>query len=90
MWEIIDGPMNTFGSETPGLGVIVAAPGVGMCFVPGARLSMLKEPINGATHMVIRDERTSPPLVNGRKASDIKVRPDPGAQQFYTMDDPEY
>lgn len=81
MWTVIDESTDTRAAEVPGIGVIVGVPGMGLTLVPGARI--LK-------NQVVRDLRTDPPLVNGVKASDIVVRPDPGAQVYYTQDDPDY
>lgn len=77
MWALLDD--GTRAMEVPGLGVILAVRECGVAFVPGARL------LGGR---VVRDDRTSPPLVNGVSAEDIRARaiPDPGARQFYVED----
>lgn len=96
IWSVLEtGDNTTLASEVPGVGCIVAVPGVGVCFVPGTRLRMLREPIDGATHQVIRDDRTSAPLVTGKSAAEIRAAqplvPDPASLSYLVQtDDSEY
>lgn len=94
MWELLDAGTDTRATEIPGLGVLVGVPGMGLTMVHGARLRMLKDPIDGATHQITRDERTNPPLVSGKSAKEIRDGqpqvPDPGAMVYYTQDEPEF
>lgn len=71
MWELIDGTTDTRASETPGAGCIVATPGIGMVFVPNTRLVLLREQLAcGATHVMVREDRTAPPLTKPVPISD--------------------
>lgn len=96
MWELLDGATETRATEVPGVGVIIGVPGLGLTFVPRARLIMLKQPLPcGATHMIQRDERNAPPVKAGATAEEIRARQgagpvDPGAGQYYTQDEPDY
>lgn len=98
MWKTLEtGESATLGAEVPGVGVLVAAPGVGMCFVPRARLRALRTPCGGATHQIVREDRNAPPLSsNGLTASQIRAKqplaPDPGALSYLVFDesDSEY
>lgn len=94
MWELLDAATDTRATEIPGVGVIVGVPGMGLTFVPRSRLVMLREPQNGATHVIQRDERAAPPLTQGKSAEEIRASQplvaDPGAQAYYTQDDPDY
>lgn len=98
MWETLEtGENTTLATEIPGVGCMVAVPGVGVCFVPRTRLVMLREPNDGATHVIQRDDRTAPPLrTTGLTAAEIRARqplvPDPGALNYLVLDesDPEY
>lgn len=92
MWETLEGGENTtFGTEVPGVGCIIAVPGVGMCFVPGTRLRSLSEPIGDTTHVITRDDRNAPPLVKGKTAAEIlRTQPDvadPGALNYIVLDE---
>lgn len=91
MWTILDEATDTRATEIPGLGCIVGVPGLGLTFVPGARL----RPVGGdnrVTHVISRDDRSKPPIANGPNARDIgeRAKPDPGAQHYFTTEDPEY
>lgn len=98
IWETLEtGENTTMGTEVPGVGVLVAVPGVGMCFVPRTRLRMLQTPRDGATHQIVRDDRNAPPLSsNGLTADQIRAKqplvPDPGALNYLVLDegDSEY
>lgn len=97
MWETLEtGENTTLGTEVPGIGCIVAVPGVGLCFVPRTRLVMLKEPNNGATHFIARDDRNAPPLRGrGKTAMEIRAEQplvvDEGALNYLLdMEDSEY
>lgn len=87
MWTQLDPTTDTRGAEVPGLGVVIGVPGLGMCFVPGARIH------RGA---VVRDTRTAPPIApNGLSAAEIRAKQplvvDPGALSYLvTTDDGEY
>lgn len=93
MWETLEtGGNATFGTEIPGVGCVIALPGVGMCFVPRTRLKMLTQPNDGATHVITRDDRTAPPLTpNGKSAAEIRAgQPlvaDPGALSYLVIDE---
>ncbi|MBI1316397.1 hypothetical protein GC167_05995 [bacterium] len=88
MWICIDAESETHASEVSGVGVIVTAPGYGMCFVPGARL------VKGRLQ---REDRTTPPLhSSGLTAAEIRAKqpliPDEGALSYLVLDEdtPEY
>lgn len=93
MWETLEtGENTTLATEVPGIGCIVAVPGVGMCFVPRTRLKMLSAPIDGATHVIQRDERAAPPLQTGKTAAQIRAAQprdgaDPAAAAYIIHDD---
>lgn len=89
MWERLDSATNTMATEIPGLGCIVGSPGVGLVFVPGARLRMLNEPIDGATHLITRDERAAPPIAPGLTREEIlkNAIPDPGARAYFVIEE---
>ena len=94
MWELLDAATDTRATEVPGAGVIIGVPGMGLTFVPKARLVMLKQPINGATHVIQRDERNAPPIKAGKTAAEIRAEQplvaDPGAAAYFTQDEPDY
>lgn len=95
MWELLDAATDTRATEVPGAGVIIGVPGMGLTFVPRTRLVMLKQPINGATHIIQRDERNAPPIKAGATAQELREKQgaapvDPGASAYYTQDDPDY
>lgn len=93
MWETLETGENTaLATEVPGVGCVIAVPGVGMCFVPCTRLRMLSEPNNGATHVITRDDRNRPPLTpNGKSAEEIRrgqpLVVDPGAMNYLVLDE---
>ena len=97
MWEVLDATETpTYGTEVPGVGVVLAVPGVGMCFVPGSRLRMHREPVNGATHQITREDRSSPALIGGKTAHELRAEQplvvDPGAAAYlvHDADDAEF
>lgn len=97
MWEILEtGENTTMATEVPGVGCVLAIPGVGAVFVPRTRLVMLKEPKDGATHVITRDDRNSAPLRAGLSAAEIRSKQpeivDPGGQQYivHDVDDATY
>jgi len=83
MWTQLDAETDTRATEVPGVGVIVGVPGIGMTFVPGARI------IRG---QLARDTRNAPPVVSdGLTAAEIRKKqpllPDPGALSYLVMDE---
>lgn len=93
IWSVLEtGDNTTLGTEVPGVGVILAVPGVGMCFVPGTRLRMLREPLDGATHQITREDRSTPPLSSsGKSAAEIRAAQplvvDEGALSYLVLDE---
>lgn len=93
-WKAVDA--STWAMEIPGVGVLVkmngtSANAVTSTFIPGSRI-VQNDLLPGATthtHDIVRENRSDPPLVNGVKANDIQVRPDPGAAMYY-VEDPDY
>jgi hypothetical protein len=93
MWETLEtGENTTLATEVPGVGCIVAVPGVGLTFVPHTRLRMMNQPNNGATHVITRDDRNRPPLTpTGKSAAEIRAAQpnvvDPGALNYLVLDE---
>lgn len=84
---MLDAESETHATEIPGVGVVVTAPGYGMCFVPRTRIFQGK---------LVRDTRNAPPLHGeGLSAAEIRAKQplvvDEGALSYIVdTDTPEY
>lgn len=92
IWSVLEeGENTTLATEVPGVGVVLAVPGAGVCFVPGSRLRPLRDCVGLVTHQITKEDRTVPPVRGGLTAAEIVAKApgelDPGARSYLVLDD---